>query len=319
MVLGLSGFLQAESTPTQVTDNTYEDSFPQIKGDYLVWQEYVGGDWEIFLYDVALGTTTQITDNSYHDTSPKTNGTHIVWKGFCDGESDIFLWDGSETRTISNRNSEDSSPQIAGRFIVFTSEPFSDDFFGPGEIILYDIRNATSVTISQAVDPGNTLDDSSPHINNRHVMWVQTDWEDNTTKYLYDLRRGRAHKATEGYVWKDSVQTNGKIEVLTRYDGGTREIFVYHNESDRYVQITDDDVNNTYPSISGNYIAWIAGEGRTSEICLAFYENADTGTDSPTDDTPGDTDTGEDVGTAMATTTGGGGDSGPCFIGTAAH
>jgi beta propeller repeat protein len=322
MVLGLCGFLHAESTPTQVTNNTYVDSFPHITGNYLVWQGYVGGDWEIFLYDIALGVTTQITDNSYNDTSPKTNGTHIVWKGFCDGESDIFLWDGSEIRAISEPNSEDSSPQIAGRFIVFTSNPFGDGFFGPGEIILYDITNGTSVTISQAVDPGNMLDDSSPHINNRHVMWIQEDSEGNTTSYVYSLPFGPVHEAAEGYVWKDNTRAVGETEVLTRYDGGTREIFVYHNESDRYVQITDDDVNNTYPSISGNYIAWKAGEGPASEICLAFYADADTGGDTPPeyeyiagDTTPGDIADGADIGDNGLSGDRGG--SGSCLIDTA--
>jgi hypothetical protein len=53
-------------------------------------------------------------------------------------------------------------------------------------------------------------------------------------------------------------------------------------------------------------------------------EDRETGTDTSTGPTPEDTSTSEDGDTAMATTTGGsgssgGGDSGPCFIGTAAH
>ena len=54
----------ADTTISQVTNNSYEDSFPRIGGDYLVWQGYVGGDWEIFLYNIATGETKQITDKS---------------------------------------------------------------------------------------------------------------------------------------------------------------------------------------------------------------------------------------------------------------
>jgi hypothetical protein len=57
------------------------------------------------------------------------------------------------------------------------------------------------------------------------------------------------------------------LTVLTRYDGNDREIFVYNKCARTYEQITDNGLEDTYPRISGNHIAWIGDE----EICLAVY------------------------------------------------
>ena len=279
----------ADTTISQVTSNSYKDSHPQIKGDYLVWQGYVGGDWEIFLYDIATGETSQITDNSYDDLSPRTDGSYIVWQAFYDGEWDIFLWDGTEIQAISDRSVEDASPQIANGLIVWTSEPFGDDFVGPEEVMLYDAVTQTLTVLSAEVDPGNTLDDSGPKINDEVVIWVQTDDQENMTLYMYDLGNVTITENPE-YVWRDSPQRDGNLSILTRHDGHDREILVYNSNSRTYHQITDNSLQDRYPSIgenyvvttgdegeasgiyattSGNFIVWMGGQGEGSEIYLA--------------------------------------------------
>ena len=248
----------ADATISQVTNNSYEDSFPRIKGNHLVWQGYVGGDWEIFLYDTATEETTQITNNGYDDLSPRTDGNYIVWQGFNDGEWDIFLWDGTEIQAISDRSAEDASPQIANGLIVWTSEPFGDDFVGPEEVMLYDAVTQTRTVLSAEVDPDNTLDDSGPKINDEVVIWVQTDDQENMTLYMYDLSNVTITENPE-YVWRDSPQRDGNLSILTRHDGHDREIFLYNSESRTYHQITDNSLQDRYPSISGNRVAWMAG------------------------------------------------------------
>ena len=276
IVLGFSGSLLAGSVTTQVTNNSYEDSFPRIKDDYIVWQERNNGDWELFLYNIATGVTTQITDNDYDDLSPQTDGQYVVWQGFDGGEWDIFLWDGSEIKAISDRGAEDVSPQIANGLIVWTSEPFGEDFVGPSEVVLYDVETQTRTVLSADVDPGNTLDDSGARINDEVVIWVQTDDQDNTISYMYDLSNGSITENPE-YVWRDTPQRDGNLSVLTRHDGHDREIFVYSSSSRRYYQVTDNSLEDRYPSISGNRVAWMAG----GEIFFAEYEYL--GLISPTD------------------------------------
>jgi len=281
-ILSLNVSAQAEISMTQVTTNSYEDSSPHILGNYLVWQGEVGGDWEIFLCNVATGEDPlQITDNTYSDVSPQTDGNYLVWLGFSQPDSEVFLPGGEiflynilngDTTQITNDSDLDSPPQIANGKVVWTSHEVTDSV-EPGEIFLYDTANETTSPLSASVDPYGTLDDFSPRINGKDVMWIQADDIANTkTVFIHDLAQGITTPAPQGFVWEDSPQTDGELTVLSRYDGNDREIFVHSTTGGGiYEQLTDNDFEDNTVSISGNHIAWVGGEGPTSEIFVASY------------------------------------------------
>lgn len=310
--LGFSGLAPAE----RITDNSYEDSFPNVKGNYLVWQGRVGGDWEIFLYDISDSEAEpiRITHNSYDDISPQTDGNYVVWLGYNRTGGEIFVYHigdpipiTSGENAITNDTNIDCSPQIANGRVVWTSHQVGNSV-EPGEIILYEIGTPTPSTLSASVDPDGTLDDSSPRINDTEVMWVQADGSGHTAVFIYNLtiENAEPEPAPAGYVWPNSPQSDGSLSVLARHDGHDREIFVHDSDSRRYHQVTYNDLQDRYPRISGNKIAWVAGEGKMREIYLAFYgEDTSTGDGGGGGET--DTSTGD-----------GGGGGGPCFIATAA-
>jgi beta propeller repeat protein len=262
MLFGLTA--EADATISQVTSNGYADTAPHVKGNYLVWQGCVDGDWEIFLYNAITEETIQITDNDYDDVFPQTDGNYVVWQGFYEGEWDIFLWDGFEVLLISDAGAEDLSPQIADGYVVWATEPIGDDTFGPGEIILLDAVGWSYTVLSESVDPGNALDDTSPRIDSNVVIWVQTDDEDNTTSYMYEIATGIITE-NPTYVLEDTSQRDGNSTVYDRHDGHDRDIFVYNRGSRKHYQITSNGLQDTHSSIGGNYVAWAADE----EIFLA--------------------------------------------------
>ena len=93
-LLVFGGFVYAGSTVFQVTDNSYEDSLPQIKSDYVVWQGKVDGDWEVFFCSIHTPEApVQITEDDYDDTSPQTDGDDVVWqKHDTSRTNQIFLY-----------------------------------------------------------------------------------------------------------------------------------------------------------------------------------------------------------------------------------
>ena len=143
-VLAYNVQAQAGTDITQVTDNAYEDSFPCINGDYLVWQAYVDGDWDVFLYDIKTKKNPiQInSNNSYNDISPQTDGEYVVWFGATTNQDEkiireIFLYEIS-SRSITQITSDTDSysnvyspPQIAYGRVVWTSHHYNED---PGSI-----------------------------------------------------------------------------------------------------------------------------------------------------------------------------------------
>jgi hypothetical protein len=249
----------------QLTDNWYEDSLPQIKGDYVVWQGKVNGYWEIFICSIhSPETPIRITDNGYDDISPKTDGNHVVWLGDSRSGGEVFLYDiesGGITQITDNDNA-DTPPQIADGLVVWASQEVTDSV-EPGEIMLYHI--ATGVTEQLTND---TLDDGDPRISSEKVFWVKTDGEDNATPFIHDIATGVTSEAPKDFVWQDSAQVDGNLAVLTRHDGDDREIFLRNIGSSRYHQISDNELEDRYPSISENNIAWMAA----GEIFLAEYE-----------------------------------------------
>lgn len=85
-------FLKQTSLPYEkVTDNAYDDKYPQINDfDHLVWQGFDGHDYEIFFYNGS--SIIQLTDNEYDDLEPFINANdHVVWKGHDGNDYEIFL------------------------------------------------------------------------------------------------------------------------------------------------------------------------------------------------------------------------------------
>jgi len=268
-VLGLSVSAQAGTTTTQITSNSNEDSMPQIKGNYLVWQAYVGGDWEIKLYDIKTKETLTVTDNDYNDISPRTDGEYVVWFGACNQGGEIFQYNiaTGETTKITNDSNVDSPPKIADGRVVWASHQVTDSV-EPGEIKIYDINTGQHDQLTH-----NQQDDSSPRINSESVIWIQTDGADNSVLFIHDISQGTTQETPGGFIWKDSPQTDGDLTVSMTNDGDS-EIIVRQDGQNGFEQITDNTINDRCPRISGNNIAWVSGEGKASEIYLATYAAA---------------------------------------------
>jgi beta propeller repeat protein len=302
----------------RVTRNSYEDSSPHIKGNYVVWQGHIDCDWEIILYDVSTGQCpVRITQNDFDDISPQTDGNYVVWLGFSQPDGgvflpggEIFLYDistGLTTRITSDTN-VDSYPQIADGRVVWASH-VAGDSVEPGEIFLYEI--ATGVTVQLT---NNALDDHSPRINDQSVVWVRADVTGATSLFIHHIGNG-TEPAPDGFVWEDTSQKDGDVKVLTRYDGNDREIFTLNLNLGVYDQITNNNFEDRSPVISGGIIAWLGNKGEASEIYTtgAAPVSADCGSSW---DTGCYVDEDREGNGAVDSTGEGGGGGGFCFIGT---
>ncbi len=270
IILVVNVSAQAGTSITQVTTNSYEDNSPQIKGNYLVWQGRIAGDWEIFLYDVTTGEDpVQITDNDYGDISPQTDGNYVVWLGYSYSGGEIFLYDilSGGTTQITTDDNVDSPPQIANGRVAWLSHQVTDSV-EPGNIFLYDVATGETTQLTN-----NAIDDiSTPRIGDEGVVWLQPDPNNrrNNFIYFYDFCTGIT-SVVPGYIW-DDPQSDGHLAVLSKHDGHDREIFVLNRRLGSEEQITDNDLEDRHPSISGNNIAWVAnGEIFLEEFkCLAL-------------------------------------------------
>ena len=124
------GFLAVNSayatdwTITQLTNDSYDDYYPQVYGSNVVWDGWDGSDYEIFLYD---GTgTTQLTNNSYTDWIPQIYGSNVVWVGSNGNDYEIFLYDGNNTTQLTNNSYDDYFPEVYGSNVAWQSSDGND-------------------------------------------------------------------------------------------------------------------------------------------------------------------------------------------------
>jgi len=306
--------LRADAAEIWTTANTTtisHNSFPQLKDNSLVWQargRTAGAtsgtdDWEIFLFDIDSQVIIQVTDDDYDDISPQTDGDYVVWqKHHTTRANQIYLYEvhGRNSpggRRISSNDSMDHyAPHIAEGRIVWTSRLVAQSF-EPGQIILYDARDSRGPEMIS----DNTFDCGSPRIDSETIVWTQDNGNGAATLFTYDLtsESPKPEPVPPGFVWGDSPQTDGDLTVLTSHDGTDREIFIYDASLKYYEQITDNDLEDRYPCVSGTSVTWVGGEGEDSEIFLS----AEFHIEPPEPEPPsGDS---------------GGGGGGACFVGTA--
>lgn len=66
------------SEETQLTQDSYNNMQPSRYDDLIVWQGWVGNDWEILMSND--GEISMLTDNTTHDIGPRINGEYIIWQ-----------------------------------------------------------------------------------------------------------------------------------------------------------------------------------------------------------------------------------------------
>ena len=266
--LGWSG--EVNGQVLQITENIYEDTFPQTKGGYVVWQTRIDGQWEIFLYNIndAAGAV-QLTDNTYGDINPQTDGQYVTWTAGSAPNGEIFIYEIATTITtqLTDNQAIDVRPKIVNGLVVWESKNV-DYVVEPGDILLHDIVNNSTTNVSRIVDPENDFDDHSSRFDGQRVFWIQDDGQGNSVSYVHYLATGSTLPVSEDFSWRDSPQADGNLYAFTRIMGGDREIVLRDRKGHLSGQLTENDIEDTQPCISDNIMAWVGGRGDDREIYI---------------------------------------------------
>ncbi len=113
---------------TALAPSGFDESNPQINGNYAVWEAWDGNDFEIFRFDAATGQTTQVTDDTRNDRNAQVaaNGMVVYEKEFSATDSDIYLYDGVTNLGVTNTFQKESNPHINGDYISWEMNDGSD-------------------------------------------------------------------------------------------------------------------------------------------------------------------------------------------------
>jgi hypothetical protein len=98
-----------------LTDSSYVNTEPVAYGDIVMWQAWIGNNWEIMLSD--NGEVMQLTDNDVHDITPQMRDGYIMWQTkFAEGWK-VALFD-QVTQKVSYIADSDGTGVANPRFVL---------------------------------------------------------------------------------------------------------------------------------------------------------------------------------------------------------
>ena len=226
------------ATTTQITNNDYDDMSPYVSGTNVVWYGFDGHDYEIYLH-VLGGATTQLTDNETDDCGPRVSGDNVVWYGYDGSDYEIYFYDGSAVQQVTHNTKQDRYPEISGTNVAWTRTGGGD------EIFFWDGTTTTRITT-------NAYHDRQPQVSGSNVVWVGIVSATNYDVFLWDGATTRQLSTSDSFDLNPVI--SGDIVAWQGYDGASYQIYVYDGSTVQ--QVTNDSKQHRYPEISGTNVVW---------------------------------------------------------------
>jgi hypothetical protein len=287
-------YKNSDKTTTRLTDNQGDD-YPKISGNNVVWgnidfhQEY-GYPTSNSLYFFSSIDTIQLSNNfysvhsEYRDNYFDISGTTVVWQQG-PGWGEVERYDGTETSSLNIENAD--GVKIDGNNIAWRTPILWSPSGTRSSLHLYDGREISTIFATDDLpdEEENYYQIGNFQISGNNVAWHLTKREDFTNIiisseiYLYDGSNN--NQLTDNNLQEFGLQISGNNLVWTAvsdiidYDDGqsgytlyegndTAEIYFY--DGINITQLTDNNVKDHSPQISGKNIVWQQGDGNEAEI-----------------------------------------------------
>lgn len=254
----------------QLTDNSYDDLYPKIDGQNVVWHGSDGNDFEIFLYNIDSNTTTQLTNNSYDDTNPLVSGSNVIWLGYNGpgATTEIYFYDGNSVTRLNNDAFTDGILQISGSYAAWSSAEQTGQFTWVYSLVVYDGNDTRRI-----IDNVNQASSVNSSISGPNVVYLGTDGLD-TELYIHNIDANTITPLTSNNYSDASPSIDGSY-ITWAGRGGTIgsdwEILLYDGTTT--TQITDNDYEDSAPIVSGKNMLWRGKDGGSgSDYDLFFYK-----------------------------------------------
>ena len=287
-------YLYDGSIVTQLTNNTIDETEPDVFGDHIAWYsgEYDdtdivydgkivmegvknttdmrlgdGGlvwsafkapyvDEHVFLFD-GMTTRKLSVDGTRHNHNPDMSGKNVVWSGFNDAGASAYFFDGTSTVELPENVGRGQVPRISGNNIVGIGtdpEGLNDQVF------LYDGMLNLQL--------GNTEGgDNFQIIAGQNVAWLSFV---NGEREVFVYEQGHAKQLSFNSVHAYPPVVSESFVVWSADDGDGFDIFVYDGVTTK--QLTDDIIADHAPDISGNAIVWTrSGHNVGPEVYMATF------------------------------------------------
>jgi beta propeller repeat protein len=149
-----------------ICNSVGDQTFPIISGDFIVWQDYRNGNWDIYGYNLTTQQEFPICTLASDQQLPKISGNIVVWQDRRNGDWDIYGRNITDppgvdfpicVRWLQNQK----NPAISGNFVVWEDDRnVNTDIYG------YDL-----ITLREFPICTNWTNQSRPAISDNVVVW----------------------------------------------------------------------------------------------------------------------------------------------------
>jgi len=142
---------------------------PEIGSRFVVWSEYVSGDYNVRAYDLEHGWTFDVAvEPGVDEVEPTTDGPRVVFQRWDSGHTEAIIestnFDTFETITIADNGAGNYRPSISGDLVSYEST-----IGGDLDVILYEFGHGLSAMIND----DDTLNNYLNNVFENLAAWVE--------------------------------------------------------------------------------------------------------------------------------------------------
>ena len=303
---------QATWSTQAITHNQTNDYDYHVSRDTIVFEVADGNDWEILIYNHAIGgapvaLTDNLTDDRFaalhrmYPSNPADPGKiYAVWAGVdpAPGQTDYEIFFTEITVTLPNgtdpgglevgptiqltqNTTDDKSPRVSESFITW----WGFDAAGDTDVYMHEIATVGTADAKVHNISNNDYNDYDPTIDGNRIAW-HSEVGQGTDVFLWNGAdwngtsppAGQTRRVTNNQASNSAPQLYGNYLIWQGREGMDFDVFLYEIDSLTTAQISVDSYDDVMPQIYGDNVVWQGGPSSNREIFI--YNIADGGTPS---------------------------------------
>lgn len=235
-----------DGTIERISPGTRHFSIPVMSDDGIAFQCARGWPYgyEILIWKPGATNLAQLTANYFYALNPDLYGNNLVFQAWDGNDYEIFLYhfDTGQLDQITNNQFDDISPVVWDGQVAWIAHPtVTAEIFFWSEGVIRKISEGTE-------------DNGAPAIWDGKVVWQGYD---DTDLEIFYFNGRRTIKLTSN-TWDDMSPKirDGLITWMSYVDNWDSEIMALDFSDNVAVQLTDNELEDSFPQTAGEKIVW---------------------------------------------------------------
>lgn len=127
-----------------LTTASYNHTYQQASGPYVIWEGLFSGGSQIFMYNVLTGAETQLTISGTN-SQPALFGGQAVWRVWDGNHWQVEFYNGSQIRRLTSGDNSSVRASTDGQRIIYATQVSPSDW----KVESYDIASGQTSLVHQ--------------------------------------------------------------------------------------------------------------------------------------------------------------------------